>query len=150
MAKIFPWEPVSLRPTNLAIRPLCLITSHNVTCACHHPPVVPRRVRRVLLHSAATRDGGTRALKLAPAGSRRRKVALRSIFVTRFADTTYSSGPSVFAEQDKILPQFFLRRGTRRLRWSSRFCVDYRSKGFGAISVQENAQVSSVPVDNEL
>jgi hypothetical protein len=91
-----------------------------------------------------------RALKLAPAGSRRRKAALRSIFLKRFGETSYSGGPSMFAEQEEILPQFFLRRGTRWLRWISRFRVDYRSQRLGAVSVQENAQVSSVRVDNEL
>jgi hypothetical protein len=91
-----------------------------------------------------------RALKLAPAGSRRRKVALHWILLKRFGDTSYSGGPPAFVEQDKILPQFFLRRGTRWLRRSSQFRADYRSNGLGAISVQENAQVCSVPDDNEL
>jgi hypothetical protein len=82
--------------------------------------------------------------------SRWRKAALRSIFLKLFGDRSYSGGPPAFAEQEEILPQFFLRRGTRWLRWISRFRVDYRSQRLGAVSIQENAQVSSVPVDNEL
>ena len=47
---------------------------------------------------------GPRELKLALAGSRRRKAALHSIFLKRFGDTSYGGGPPAFAEQDEILP----------------------------------------------
>ena len=101
MTKIFPGGACLAASNRFADAALL---SDNVVCPCDRHLVVLWRVRRVFLHSAAARDMGPRELKLALAGSRRRKAALHSIFLKRFGDTSYGGGPPAFAEQDEILP----------------------------------------------